>query len=192
MGIKDNVNYVKGELKGDEKVLESVLKAETFYKKNKMTIWAIAAAIVLFFGGKAAVGAWHEHKMNNANEALLTLQKNPKDSSALESLKSNNPVLFELYSYHKAIEAKNAKELSELAGSKNPLIADISKYSSKVLESKSSDSVYYKEMSLIEDAYIALKAGKKEEAKEKLELIDARSPVAQVAELLKHYTIKGK
>ena len=192
MGIKDNVNYVKGELKGDEKVLESVLKAETFYKKNKMTIWAIAAAIVLFFGGKAAVGAWHEHKMNNANEALLTLQKNPKDSSALESLKSNNPVLFELYSYHKAIEAKNAKELSELASSKNPLIADISKYSSKVLESKSSDSVYYKEMSLIEDAYIALKAGKKEEAKEKLELIDARSPVAQVAELLKHYTIKGK
>jgi hypothetical protein len=47
-------------------------------------------------------------------------------------------------------------------------------------------------MSLIEDAYIALKAGKREEAKAKLELIDARSPVAQVANLLKHYTIKGK
>jgi hypothetical protein len=61
-----------------------------------------------------------------------------------------------------------------------------------VLASKSSDSVYYKEMSLIEDAYLALKAGKRQEAKEKLELIDPRSPLAQVADLLKHYTIKGK
>ena len=192
MNIQDNVNYVKQELSGDEKVLESVLKAETFYKKHRYKIWAVVGAIVLFFAGKAIMGAIHEAKLNSANEAFLLLQKDPKNSEALAQLRSKNPALFELYSYEEAIKSKDAGKLEELAGSNNPLIADISRYSSQVLASKPSESVYYKEMSLIEDAYIALKAGKREEAKAKLELIDARSPVAQVANLLKHYTIKGK
>jgi hypothetical protein len=192
VNIQDNVNYVKKELSGDEKVLESVLKAETLYNKHKRKIWAVLAVIVLFFLGKTVFGAIHDAKLNSANEAFLMLKKDPKNSVALDDLRSKNPALFELYSYQEAVKSKDSKKLNELAGSKNPLIADISKYSSQVLASKGSDSVYYKEMSLIEDAYLALKAGKREEAKAKLELIDARSPVAQVAELLKHYTIKGK
>jgi hypothetical protein len=192
VALKDNIGYVKEELSGDEKVLESVLKAETFYKKYKRVIWGILIAIVVIFAGKAMMDLIHDSRMNSANEALLALQKDPKNSEALEELKSKNPALFELYSYHMAVEAKDAKRLQELAGSKNPLIADISTYTEKVLASQSSDSVYYKEMSLIEAAYLAIKAGKPDEARSKLELIDARSPVAQVAELLKHYTIKGK
>ena len=186
------MGYVKEELSGDEKVLESVLKVETFYNKHKRKVWAVLAVLVLFFVGKVVLDAVHDAKLGSANEALLTLQKNPKESAALETLKSKNPALYELYSYHKAIEDQDAKKLGELSGSKDPLISDISKYSSLVLASKSSDSAYYKEMSLIEDAYIALKAGKRKEAKNKLDMIDTRSPVAQAADLLKHYTIKGK
>lgn len=192
MAIKDNLGYVKEELSGDEKVLESVLKAETFYKKYKRIIWGVIAAIILIFAGKAILGLVHDMKISSANEALLVLQKDPKNSEALQTLQGKNPALFELYTYQEAIKAKDGKKLNELAGSKNPLIADISKYNNLVLESKSSDSAYYKEMSLIEDAYLALKAGKRDEARSKLELIDARSPLAQIAELLKHYTIKGK
>ena len=192
MAIKDNLGYAREELKGDEKVLESVLRAETFYKKHKRTIWTVVAALVLIVAGKAIIGVVQDMKRNSANEALLVLQKDPQNSEALQTLQSKNPALFELYSYQEAIKAKDGKKLNELAGSKNPLIADISKYNAQVLESKSSDSVYYKEMSLIEDAYLALKAGKRDEARAKLELIDARSPLAQIAELLQHYTIKGK
>ena len=130
--------------------------------------------------------------MNSANEALLTLQKDSKNSEALSALQSNNPALYELYSYAEAVKSKDAKRLDELAKSKNSLIADISQYTGQVLTSKSSGSAYYKEMSLIEDAYLAIKAGKSDVAKEKLELIDARSPVAPIADLLKHYTIKGQ
>jgi len=192
VAIKDNLGYAREELKGDEKVLESVLRAETFYKKHKRTIWTVVAALVLIVAGKAIIGVVQDMKRNSANEALLVLQKDPQNSEALQTLQSKNPALFELYSYQEAIKAKDGKKLNELAGSKNPLIADISKYNAQVLESKSSDSVYYKEMSLIEDAYLALKAGKRDEARAKLELIDARSPLAQIAELLQHYTIKGK
>jgi len=192
VGIKDDMGYVKGELSGDEKVLESVLKIETLYNKHKRKIWTILAVIVLFFVGKVILDTVHEAKLESANDALVVLKKNPKDSGALEKLKSKNPVLYELYRYQQAVIHRDAKVLEALSKSEDPLISDISEYSNSVLASKSSDSVYYKEMSLIEDAYLALKAGKRQEAKEKLELIDPRSPLAQVADLLKHYTIKGK
>jgi len=192
VGIEENVNYVKKELSGDEKVLESALKIETLYKKHKRKVWAVLVLFVLFFGGKAIVSAIHESKLERANEALLVLQKDPQNSEALETLRSKNPTLYALYSYHQSVESNDSKKLDELAGSKNEVIADVSRYSSQVLASKSSESAYYKELSLVEDAYLALKAGKAELAKEKLELIDARSPVASIAELLKHYTIKGK
>jgi len=192
VGIKDKMGYVKGELSGDEKVLESVLKIETLYNRHKRKIWAVLAAIVLFLAGKVILDTIHDAKLESANEALLVLEKNPKDGAALEKLQSKNPLLYELYSYHQAVTQKDAKRLEALSGSKDPLISDISRYSSSVLASKSSDSVYYREMSLIEDAYLALKAGKRQEAREKLELIDPRSPLAQVADLLKHYTVKGK
>ena len=192
MGIGDNVNYVKKELSGDEKVLESALRVETLYKKHKRKVWIVLALIVVSFLGKTLFDTIHEMKMESANEALLTLQKDPKNKEAYEVLHSKNPALFELYNYQISLKSSDSKKLEELAGSKNALISDISRYSSQVLASKSSDSLYYKEMSLIEDAYLALKSGKPNVAKEKLELIDARSPLASIAELLKHYTIKGK
>ena len=48
MSIKDDVKYVKTELSGDEKVLESAFKLETLYKKYKFVIWGAAAALVPF------------------------------------------------------------------------------------------------------------------------------------------------
>jgi len=192
VSIKDDVKYVKKELSADEQVLESALKLETYYNKYKRKIWVILALIVLLFFGKIAVDTVQNLRMNSANDALLTLQKDPKNSEALSALQSNNPALYELYSYAEAVKSKDAKRLEELAKSKDSLIADVSQYTSQVLLSKGSDSTYYKEMSLIEDAYLALKAGKSDVAKEKLELIDARSPVTPIADLLKHYTIKGQ
>jgi len=192
VSIKDDVKYVKKELSADEQVLESALKLETYYNKYKRIIWTILVLIILVFFGKIIFDTVQDSRMNSANEAFLTLQKDPKDAEALSALKSNNSALYELYSYAEAVKSKDDKRLEELAGSKNSLIADISQYTGQVLVSKSSDSAYYKEMSLIEDAYLALKAGKSDIAKEKLELIDARSPVAPVADLLKHYTIKGQ
>ncbi len=192
MSIKDNVNYVKQELSGDEKVLESALKIETYYKKHKLTIWALIALIALFFGGKALYSGIRDMQLESANEAFLTLQKDPKNSEALDTLKSKNPALFELYSYAEAINSKDSAALTSLSSSANPMIADLSAYHSAVLANKSGNSVYYKEMSLIEEAYVALKAGKVKEAKVKLEMIDADSPIAPVAQLLKHYTIKAQ
>jgi hypothetical protein len=192
VSIKSNIEYAGKELSGDEKMLESTLKLEAFYNKHKRLIWVAMAVVVAIFIINPIISMVDNMKLNSANEALLSLQKNNKDSEALKTLKSNNLALYELYIYSQAIKNSDIKALEGLSGSKNSLMADISSYHKNVLSSKSSESKSYRGMSMIEDAYIAIKAGERDKAREKLELIDSRSAVAPISDLLKHYTIKGE
>ena len=192
MSIKDDVNYVKKELSSDEKVLESAFRIEELYKKYKFIIWGVVAAVILFFAGKAAMDAMHEAKLADANKAFLTLQAKADDTQALQTLKEKNPALFELFSYAQAVKNQDVKTLSALAGSSNAVISDSSKYVVATLENKSSDSKLYKEMALLEGAYLDMKAGDTKSAKAKLELIDERSSLSMLASLLMHSTLKAK
>ncbi len=192
MSIKDDVNYVKKELSGDEKVLESAFKLETLYKKHKFKIWGVAIALVLFFGGKAIQESMHATQLKTANEAFLVLQQNPTDKASFKILEENNPALLELFFYSEAVKNQDAKTLKTLSSSKNEIIADASAYTVAVLDKKPVDSVLYKEMALFEEAYLAIGAGDAKTAKEKLELIDERSPLAVITGFLKHSIIKAK
>ena len=191
MSIKDDVNYVKKELSGDEKVLESAFKLESLYKKYKFQMWGVAAALILFFGGQSVMTALHEAKLVKANEAFLTLQSKSDDANALKVLKENNPALLELYMYAQAVKKEDIKTLESLASSNNNVIADASGYTAGVLSKKPVDSKLYKEMALFEEAYLAIVAGDIETAKNKLELIDERSPLSVITQFLKHSTIKA-
>ena len=191
MSIKDDVNYVKKELSGDEKVLESAFKIETLYRKHKLKIWGAVIAVILFFGGTAAMDAMHEAKLVKANEAFLTLQTNSEDANALKVLKEENPALFELYSYATAVKKQDLATLGSLAKSSNSVIADASAYTAGVLNKKPVDSKLYREMALFEEAYVAIGTGDIKTAKDKLELIDERSPLGVITSFLKHSTIKA-
>ena len=192
MSIKDDVNYVKKELSGDEKVLESAFKLESLYKKYKFQLWGVVAALILFFGGQGVMTAMHEAKLVKANEAFLTLQSNSDDADALKVLKENNPALLELYNYAQAVKKEDIKALESLAGSQNNVIADASGYTASTLSKKSVDSKLYHEMALFEEAYLAILAGDVKMAQNKLELIDERSSLSVITEFLKHSTIKAK
>jgi hypothetical protein len=192
VSIQDDVKYVKSELSGDEKILESAFKLETLYKRYKLPIWGAAAALFLFFAGSAALEGLHAAKLADANNAFLTLQKDPSNSAARETLKSKNPALFELFTFSEAAGKRDTAALKTLASSQNGLIADSSSYVLANLEKRSSDSKLYNEMAALESAYLALQAGETARAKEKLELIDGRSAVAPIATLLKHAAIKAK
>ena len=192
MSIQDDVKYVKKELSGDEKVLESAFKLEELYKKNKVVIWAAAAVIILFFAGSAVMDAMKQAKLEEANSAFLTLQTKADDAEALETLKTKNPALFELYTFSQAAKKQDAKALTALSGSKNSIIADSGKYTAAAIEKKAVDSKLYKEMALLEEAYVSIKAGDVVNAKAKLELIDDRSPLSMLARLLEHSTVKAK
>ena len=192
VSIKDDVNFVKKELSGDEKILESAFKLESLYKKYKFQLWGVVAALILFFGGQSVMNAMHEAKLVEANEAFLTLQSKSDDANALKALKENNPALFELYSYAQAVKKQDIKALETLATSSNSVIADASGYTAGVLSKKPVDSKLYKELALLEEAYLAIGAGDTKVARDKLELIDERSPLSVIAGFLKHSTIKEK
>lgn len=190
VSIKDDMNYVKKELSSDEKVLESAFKLETLYKKYKFLIWGTVIALVLFFIGTATMNAMSEAKLVKANEAFLVLQINAEDADALKVLKEANPALFELYSYGKAVEKQDIITLKTLSKSNNIVIADASGYAVGVLNKKPVNSKLYKELSLFLEAYIAIGEGNMQVAKNKLGLIDERSPMGVIASFLKHFTIK--
>ncbi|MFT7824326.1 MAG: hypothetical protein ABXS92_06135 [Sulfurimonas sp.] len=186
------ISDVKQELSSDEKVLESAFKLETLYKKYKFVIWGAAVVLVLFFAGKTAVTAMEEARLSEANSAFMTLQSNPDDAKALAALKEKNPELFELYRFAQAAKEKDVKALKAMENSQNDIVADASRYTAAVLEKKSADSKLYREMMLLQEAYLAIESGDRKLAKEKLELIDPRSSLSTLVLLLKHSTIKGK
>jgi len=192
VSIKDDVKYVKTELSGDEKVLESAFKLETLYKKYKYVVWGVAAAVLLFFITQTVMESMKQSKLEDANVAFLTLQTKPDDTAALETLKTKNPALFELYTFSKASHSNDVKALAGLEASKNEIIADASKYTAKTLAKKPVDSKLYKELALFEEAYLSIKSGDTKSAKAKLELIDERSPLQMLTQLLEHSMIKAK
>ena len=191
MSIKDEVNYVKAELSSDEKVLESAFKLESLYKKYKLPIWGVVGALLLFFVVNTGMEMLRQSKLEAANQALLTLQQKPDNAEARTVLKEKNPALYELFLFSQATAKKELKALSALTSSNNDVIADISRYSIGAIEKKPVDSMYYQGFSYLEEAYMAIKSGDSKHAKEKLELIDARSPLATFAKLLEHSTIKA-
>jgi len=191
MSIKDELHLVKEELSSDEKILESAFKLERVYKKYKFLIWGVVIGLVLFFGGRAAWGSYQQSKRLAANDALLTLMKDPGNSAALEKLKTNNPALFDLYTLSTAMEKGSVDTLKELESNGDAMIADLARYHAAVWKEKAADSTYYHDMSVVEEAYLALKAGDKATARSKLALLDENSPVAKIAQLLRHYTLEG-
>ena len=187
-----NINDVKTELSSDEKVLESAFKLETLYKKYKYVIWGVVAAILLFFIAQTVMTSMKEAKLEDANSAFLTLQEKPNDAEALATLKAKNPALFELYTFSTAAKKRDAKALQSLANSKNEIIADSSKYNAAAIDKKPVDSKLYHELALFEEAYLAIKSGDIKRAKAKLELIDERSSLQMLTQLLEHSMIKAK
>ncbi|WP_457606858.1 hypothetical protein [Nitratifractor sp.] len=189
MSLKDEVKYVKEELSSDEKLLESAFRLERLYKKYKVAIWGVLILLVVGFGGKTIYGVYQEHRLEAANQALLTLEQNPKDTKALQELQEDNPRLYALYSYARDVQGADVAGLKKIDTSHDALLADLVKYHEAVLDNRAGDSKYYHDLSQVEKAYVALKAGKKAEARSLLTLIPENSPVAGVARLLRHYTL---
>ncbi len=192
MSIKDELQHVKDELSGDEKILESAFKLERLYKKYKTLIWGVLILVLVGVGGNIAWGAYRQNKLDTANQAFLSLQKNPDSKDAIATLKSNNPELYTLYALNQALKSQKTETLKTFEGNKDPLIADIARYHAGALKGKPVDSVYYHDLTVVEEAYADLKTGKKAAAKSKLSLIAEDSPVAKIAQLLKHYTLDLK
>lgn len=188
MDIKSGIQEVKQELSGDEKILEQAFHLERLFKKYKTPLIALGVVAVVAFAGYKINGYLQNIKLQKANSALLVLQKDPKNAKALATLKADNKDLYALFSYSEAANSANKKALQNVPKS-TPLLKDMIDYHISVLNRDPKKSLYYKNLVLVEKAYLLIQQNKKEEAKNILIQIPRNSRVAGVARLLEHLTI---
>ncbi len=192
MKISETINEAKKELTNDEQMLASAFKLEKLYKKHKIKLYSVLTIATLYLAGTAVTDVMEQNRLETANSAYLTLEKEPTNKEALEELKSNNPALFSLYTYKKAIENSDKESLRELTSNKNSIISDISSYHLALLDGKKVESELYSGIAHIDNASSYIKEGKIDDAKDELDSINEDSPVYNISKIIKHYTIKGK
>ncbi len=200
MSIKEHIESAKEELTHDEKLFAGLVRVERFYKKNRFAIIALVA--ILFAGsiGYVVMNYIKERKREAANTALLRLEKNPDDTSAMKQLLENGPKLAELFLLKKASIAGDIKSLESLKKSKDAVVSDLASYHLGVWKSDRKELENYrmksgallKEFALFDEAYLLMKKGKIKEAQERLSLIAKNSPLKAAAQMLEHYGVAEK
>ena len=198
MSLKENIEMVKEELTSEEKFFEKAVVTENFVKKYKNVMIGSVVAIVLFVAADIGYNINKEHTLKAANTALLQLEANPSDKTALATLESLSPKLHDVWMYSQAIANKNAKNLQELENSKALMIGDLATYENaqkkqditKLENYTEKQNAIYRDLAQVQVAIILMKSGKIDEAHEKLSMIQASSPLAQVSRALMHYGVK--
>lgn len=191
MSLKENVDYVKNELSSEEKFLESFVKIERFYKKNKMIIILIAIVIIGLVIGMFATKQIQASNKLEANIAFNKVMENPKDTEAQNILKDKSLQLYEVALYAQALENgkfndTELKYFKELVAYQKALEENsIEKLNTVSMEK----DFLLKEFAIFNKALLLSNEGKYEEAKTVLKLIPQTSKAFELSNLLNHYLL---
>ncbi len=197
MSIKEQVEFAKEELTQDEKLLAGLIKAERFYKRNRVMIVAVAVILVVGGVGYAVMDYVKEQRLLEANQAYLRLQTDPNDKEAMKRLIKANPKLAALFEVKEAIAKGDESALKRLGKSDDPVVADLAAYHLPALQKSRQGLENYrlrsqallKDFATLDEAYLLMAKGEMKEAKDRLATIREESPLAPVAKMLSHYGI---
>ncbi|NPA03315.1 MAG: hypothetical protein GXO61_00475 [Epsilonproteobacteria bacterium] len=200
MGAKENIEYIKKELDKEEKFLESLLKAERFYKKYKKPILGALGALALGILGYIAYDYKVQYDLEVSNKAYLKLLQNPNDKEALETLKSKNERLYTLYLYQQGVKNKDLNLLLKVKNSDLPILPDLATYHIAVIKGDEKEVYSYatlpnavlKELAMLEDSYLLMKQEQIKTARDRIATIPENSPAQPLGLLLRHYGSKVK
>jgi hypothetical protein len=198
LSLKENIGMIKEELTSEEKFFEKAVVTERFVKKYKNVMIGSVVAITLFVAGNIIYNINKKSTLKSANEALLSLEQNPKDKATLLRLQSLSPDLHDVWLYSQAVANKDVNVMKKLNNSNAPFIKDLSRYEvAQTLQDKAKLEAYaetqgaiYKDLAQIQVAIILMNEGKIDEAHSKLKMISIDSPLATVAKALMHYGVK--
>ena len=195
MSLKNDIDMVKEELNSEEKFFEKAVITEKFVKKYKNVMIASLVVVVLVVGGNIAYKANKQSKLNAANNALLELEKDSKNSSAMEQLQSLSPNLYDVWIYSQAIASNDTASLKELKNSKAPLIGDLASYDlaqdpKALQEYASGQYAIYRDLAIVQSAILFMHENKIQKAHQELSKIGINSPLSRIASALLHYGVK--
>lgn len=198
MSLKENIEALKEELNSEEKFFESAVRTERFVKRYQKPLIGSVVALLLASGGAIAYSAYTNAKIESSNAAFNTLLSNPKDTAALETLKNDNPELYDVWSLSQGIARNDVTLLVSLKNSKAFGVADIAAYEAAAIkEDKAGLESYtktqgalYKDLALVELAVMAIHQGNISQVHEQISLIPEDSAMYQVGRSLSHYGVK--
>jgi hypothetical protein len=189
---------VKDELTSEEKFFEKAVVTERFVKKYKKVIIAGVITIVAVAVGNVVYDMNKASTVNEANQVLATLQKEPTNEQTLGQLQMLSPALYDLYRYSQAIANQDIQTLETLKNSKVVPLADLASYevaqhnkdvNALTTYALSQDAIY-KDLAQVQAAIILINEGQTDKAHSKLLTIADASPLARVAKALLHYGVK--
>jgi len=185
VSLQEDIKNVKKELSTEESFLESFLKIEKFYKKYKSAIIGLVVVVVIGAIGGYGYSYTQKQKLIEVNKAFNLVLKDPKNTQALETLKTKNEALYkialmmqnktqktdnkflnQLASYTQAIQNKNIMELSTTIQDQDFLLRDFA---------------------LLNKAILKARGGKYSDAKTTLSLIPKDSNIQSMAKMLEHF-----
>lgn len=198
LSLKENVEMIKEELNAEEKFFEKAVVTERFLQKYKKAIIGFFALFVIVALGNVTYTMIEQNRLEEANEQLNILLKNPSNTAASKRLEELSPKLYEVWSFAKAVIDNDAKKLETLSSSKLPIIGDMATYEAAVrtqnetmLQSYEMRQLpMYKDLAIVEEAVSAILRNDTKKAKEKLAMIEEKSPVQGLSAILAHYGIK--
>ena len=198
MSLKENLDMVKEELNSEEKMLENAIKAEKYYKKYKKPFFGLLAAIVIGVGANALYEKSVADKIAKSNELFHTLEQNPADKTTADELQALNPKLYAAWEFSEALKRGDTTLLETLATKDLPVLSSIAAYEAAVqskdlskLESYSLEQkAIYRDLALVEAAYLLMKEKRVDDAHQKLMMISSESPLYKISQVLMHYGVK--
>lgn len=191
MSLKQNVDFIKEEMNNDEKMLEGLIRFESWFKRYKTTLIAFAIVILVLIFGYMGNNYYQETKQQEISNLYEKALKG--DENALLALQNSKSKLYDLYLFQEALKTNDEKTLKALESSKDSIIAQFSKLQNaslsqnlNALDSKESGDFGY-----LQAAFLEIQAGKTQEAKMILSKIQNDSHVRDFANALEHLSIQG-
>ena len=191
MSLKEDIQAVKEELSTEEKFLESVIKTESFFKKNKKLIYSISAILLIAILGYTGYDYKKEMDLKKSNEDYMQLITKGENKALEEDLKAKNPKLYSLYLFQKAMKSNDIKNIEAL-NNNDAILKSLKEYQLSSL--KKSGLMQYagsheilKEFAYLQAAYLELEKKNFQKANDILSFITPTSPFYQLANDLKHY-----
>lgn len=198
MSLKENMDALKEELNSEEKFFESAVRTERFIKRYQKPLVSGVVAMLLIAGGIIAYQTYNNAKIESSNKAFNVLLSNPSDASAIETLKNDNPKLYDVWRLSRGISQSDTAVLESLKNSDAFGVADIAAYETAAIkENKAGLESYtkmqgalYKDLALVELAVMSIHEGKFAQAHEQIALIPEDSAMYEVGRALSHYGVK--
>ena len=198
MSLKENMDALKEELSSEEKFFESAIRTERFVKRYQKPLIAVVAVSLLAVGGAIGYQAYTKAKIESSNTAFNALLANPADAASEQTLKNDNPALYDVWKLSQGISHNDITVLEGLKNSEAFGVADIAMYEAAAIKGDSQaldiytkkQGALYKDLALLELAVSAIEKGDTASAHQKIALIPESSPLYKVAQSLSHYGVK--